>query len=75
MDHRDDRRAEELESLGLKLATFALWLDAFEARLRRIGEDERRLDEANHAGKSRSNTALEKRQSIWRCGKLRLPQT
>ncbi len=34
MDHRDDRRAEELESLGLELATFALRLDAFEARLK-----------------------------------------
>jgi predicted Zn-dependent protease len=32
--HRDDPRAEELNSLGLALATFALKLDAFEARLK-----------------------------------------
>jgi hypothetical protein len=30
--HRDDPRAEELNSLRLALATFALKLDAFEAR-------------------------------------------
>jgi hypothetical protein len=34
MEHRDHRRAEELKSLGLALATFALRLDAFEARFR-----------------------------------------
>jgi hypothetical protein len=33
--HRDDPRAEELNSLRLALATFALKLDAFEARFRR----------------------------------------
>jgi hypothetical protein len=32
--HRDDPRAEELNSLRLALATFALKLDAFEARLK-----------------------------------------
>jgi hypothetical protein len=32
--HRGDRRAEELNSLGLELATFALKLDAFEARMK-----------------------------------------
>ncbi len=34
MEHHDRRRAEELKSLGLALATFALRLDAFEARLK-----------------------------------------
>jgi hypothetical protein len=34
MDHRDDQRTEELNSLRLALATFALQLDAFEARLK-----------------------------------------
>jgi hypothetical protein len=34
MDHRDEPRAEELHSLRLALATFALRLDAFEARLK-----------------------------------------
>ena len=32
MDHRDEPRAEELHSLRLALATFALRLDGFEAR-------------------------------------------
>jgi predicted Zn-dependent protease len=32
--HRDDPRAEELNSLRLALATFALKLDAFEVRLK-----------------------------------------
>jgi len=34
MDQRDDQRTEELNSLRLALATFALRLDAFEARLK-----------------------------------------
>jgi hypothetical protein len=34
MDHGDDQRTEELNSLRLALATFALQLDAFEARLK-----------------------------------------
>jgi hypothetical protein len=33
MDHRDNIRAQERSSLKLALATFALYLDAFEARL------------------------------------------
>ncbi len=35
MQQWDARRAEELASLKLALATFALQLDAFEARLKR----------------------------------------
>jgi len=34
MDQRDDQRAQELSNLKLALATFALRLDAFEARTR-----------------------------------------
>ena len=34
MDHGDDQRTEELNSLRLALATFALQLDAFELRLK-----------------------------------------
>ena len=39
MDHRNDQRAEELNNLRLALATFALQLDAFEARTRRLKVD------------------------------------
>jgi hypothetical protein len=35
MDHRDDAGAEKLDNLTLARATFALQLDAFEARMRR----------------------------------------
>ena len=35
MNRRDDQRAQELNVLKLELATFALRLDAFEARMRR----------------------------------------
>jgi hypothetical protein len=34
MEHRYDKRAEELTNLRLALATLALQLDAFEARLK-----------------------------------------
>jgi hypothetical protein len=35
MNRRDDQRTQELNVLKLELATFALRLDAFEARMRR----------------------------------------
>jgi hypothetical protein len=34
MNKRDDQRAQEVNNLKLELATFALRLDAFEARMR-----------------------------------------
>jgi hypothetical protein len=34
MDQRDDQRAQEFNNLKFALATFALRLDAFEARMR-----------------------------------------
>ncbi|MDA9488737.1 hypothetical protein [Bradyrhizobium sp. CCBAU 11361] len=34
MNKRDDQRAQEVNNLKLELATFALRLDAFEARTR-----------------------------------------
>jgi hypothetical protein len=43
MEHRYDKRAEELTNLRLALATLALQLDAFEAL---PDKDERRTDEA-----------------------------
>jgi hypothetical protein len=34
MNKRDDQRSQEVNNLKLELATFALRLDAFEARMR-----------------------------------------
>lgn len=35
MNKRDDQRAQEVNNLKLELATFALRLDAFEARMKK----------------------------------------
>jgi hypothetical protein len=36
MNQSDDQRAQEISNLKLAVATFALRLDAFEARMRRL---------------------------------------
>ena len=51
MNKRDDQRAQEVNNLKLELATFALRLDAFEARMRnQLTKDKRRTVEAGPAG-------------------------
>jgi hypothetical protein len=59
MDHEDDQRTEELNSLRLAMATFALRLDAFEVRLK----DRRTQTNAEPRSRSRQLPRLQSKSS------------